>query len=384
MTTATRTAPDPAALAEEVLAAARNAGLDRLGVCSADPFDDVRTEMERRRRQGLSSRLTFTYLHPERSTSPRASFPWARRLVVGAMAYLPDAGHPGPGAAGSGRIGRFAVSDYYRDLRAGLQAVAATLVQAGHRAEILADDNRLVDRAAAVRAGVGWWGKNAMVLVPGLGPWVLLGSVVTDAELPVTGPMRRGCGTCRACLPACPTGALIAPGVLDANRCLAAVLQLPGPIPSELREAVGDRLYGCDDCLEACPPGRRLLSRSRDRRGRVDLVGLLRSSDEELMRRFGRFYIPRRDPDVLRRNALVALGNTGTTSHVPLLIGYLEHPNPLLRRHAAWALGRIGGVRAAAALSETVRRDPSPEVRGEAREALARLHTCREPSAKGK
>ena len=139
---------------------------------------------------------------------------------------------------------------------------------AGHRAAVLCDDSRLVDRAAAVRAGVGWWGKSTMVLAPGHGPWLLLGSVVTDASLPPDTPMARDCGTCAACLPACPTGALVAPGVLDARRCLAALAQSPGAIPREFRRAMGDRLYGCDDCLEACPPGQRArLAARRRRRG---------------------------------------------------------------------------------------------------------------------
>ena len=124
------------------------------------------------------------------------------------------------------------------------------------------------------------------MLVPGAGPWVLLGSVITDADLEPSAEMRRGCGTCTACIPACPTGAIIAPGVLDARRCLSAILQSPGWIPAEIRTAVGDRLYGCDDCLDACPPGDRLLALATNPVGRVDVYALLGSDDAALAHQF--------------------------------------------------------------------------------------------------
>jgi epoxyqueuosine reductase len=189
-----------------------------------------------------------------------------------------------------------------------------------------------------------------MVLVPGAGPWVLLGSVVTDASLDVDSPMRRDCGTCDACIPACPTGAIVAPGILDARRCLAHWAQAPGSIPTEFREPMGDRVYGCDDCLEACPPGHRAIVGGAAGRGRVDLLTLLGSDDRTLRTTYERFYVPRNDVKYLRRNALVALGNSGGEDAVGVLAGFAAHRDPMLREHAAWALGRIGGARAAAAL----------------------------------
>jgi len=262
-------------------------------------------------------------------------------------------------------VARFAVDDAYVPLRRGLDAVAADLRAEGWRAEVLVDDTRLVDRAAAVRAGLGWWGKSSMVITHRLGPWTLLGSVVTDAELPLSDPDPRSCGTCEACIPACPTGAIVAPGVIDARRCLAALLQSRGDIPAELRPAVGDRLYGCDECLAACPPGSRLLAADGRRRGRVDAAELLSLADDELLDRFGRFYLPGRRPDYLRRNALVVLGNSGDAAHVPLLARYLTHPASLLRRHAAWALGRIGGREAGALLAARLGAEDDPGARAE-------------------
>jgi epoxyqueuosine reductase len=236
---------------------------------------------------------------------------------------------------------------------------------------VIHDDHRLVDRAAAVRAGVGWSGKSSLVLVPGVGPWVLLGSVVTDATLPPTTPMRRNCGTCVACIPACPTGAIVAPGVLDARRCLAAVLQSPGWIPSGLRAAIGDRLYGCDDCLDACPPGDRVRAAATAASGRIDIYRLLALPDAALRASYPHFYVPRHQGRWLRRNALVVLGNTGGPEAVGVLAGYAGHHDPMLRGHAAWALGRGGDPRGRAVLARMASDDPDPQVRAEAVAALA-------------
>ena len=194
-------------------------GLAGLGVCSVEPFLEVHAEMDRRLESGESGRRRFTYTDPEVATDVRSTFPWAQSLVVGTATYLPSAGRPGPATANSGRIARFATIDHYRPLRTALGAAADLLARAGYQARVLVDDNRLVDRAAAVRAGVAWWGKSTMALAPRFGPWLLLGSLVTDAALPPSQPMVRACRTCTACIPACPTGALDVEGVLDARRC---------------------------------------------------------------------------------------------------------------------------------------------------------------------
>ena len=347
-------------------------GLVALGVCAAAAFTDVEQSIRARNESGMAAGLKFTFREPGVSTDVAASFPWAERLVVGAWSYAAAAGDPGPAAPGTGRVARFATEDHYRGLRAALGAIADHLVEMGYRAEVLVDDNRLVDRGAAVRAGVAWWGKNTMALAPGHGPWLLLGSVVTDAQLPVSGEMQRDCGTCSACLPSCPTGALVAPGVLDARRCLAAWAQAPGTIPLEFRRPMGDRLYGCDDCLDACPPGHRLLAASIEtRKGRVDLIEVLGTSDRSLLRRFDHFYVPRRHARYLRRNALVALGNSGGASAELVLAGYLGHPDKLLRVHAAWALGVRGGSTARAALEASLIAERDDDVLDEMKAALS-------------
>jgi len=332
------------AFRDSLLAVGSSAGLDAIGVAGAHPFDDVRREIERRRDEGLHGGMQFTFRNPARSTDPTRILAGARSLVVGARrtpaARLAEVG------AGRMRIAAYARHDHYADLRASLEAVAERLRSDGWLAIVVADDNALVDRAAAVRAGVGWWGRNANVLVPGRGSWFVLGSVVTDAPLTPSTPLDDGCGTCRQCLDGCPTGAILDNGVIDARRCLAWLVQAPGPIPREFREALGGRLYGCDDCQEACPVGRP----ERATEGRVDLGADIESSDvldatdDELLERFGRWYIAERDPRYLRRNALVALGNTGSRTDpdvVRRMRRALADPDPLIRSHAVWAAGRL-------------------------------------------
>lgn len=322
-------------------------GLCALGVTSAAPFDDVRRELERRREVGLHGGMQFTFRNPRRSTDPSQSLPGAASLLVGAYDYQRTAPTV-PSGVPVGRVASYAWEDHYRVLREALEVVADALRDAGHRAIVIADQNHLVDRAAAHRAGIGWWGKSSNILVPGSGSLVVLGAVVTDARLTPDheAPIADGCGPCVRCLDGCPTGAIIEPGVIDARKCLAWLVQAEGMFPHEYREALGDRLYGCDDCQDVCPPNRirqRRPSPAGADQAWVDVLDLLSVDDESLMRRFGRWYIPRRDPDHLRRNALIVLANVGVATPAvrETVYRYLAHPLPMLRAHAVWAARRL-------------------------------------------
>jgi epoxyqueuosine reductase len=228
--------------------------------------------------------------------------------------------------------------------------VARQLKASGHRAVALLDDNALVDREVAHLAGIGWFGKNANILVPGVGSHVVLGSVITTAEYRHDEPVADGCGTCTRCLIECPTGAIVAPGVIDARRCLAWILQRPGSVPLEFREAIGDRIYGCDDCQDSCPPTVRLSRRHRSARDQtgpgqwVDVWDLLDSSDDDILERYGRWYIAGRDPRWLRRNALIVIGNTADPYDPEVfrrLAPFLTSPDDVLAEHAGWARRRL-------------------------------------------
>lgn len=347
-------AADLSLLADELAGLGRRAGLDAVGVAAATPFEATRRTLEERKAAGLHGGMHFTYGHPDRSTDPARALPGAKALVVGARSYRraePPAGSRTEGGP-MGRVARYSWDDAYQPLRAALAQVADRLKGDGWKARVLADDNALVDREAAYRAGIGWYGKNTNLLLPGRGSWFVLGSVVTDAPLPAAAqPEADGCGPCARCLPACPTGAIVAPGVLDARRCLAWLLQAPGSFPVEYREALGGRVYGCDDCQEACPP-----NRAADRRtppppaqphdeAEVPLVELLDASDAELLKRHGRWYIPQRQARYLRRNALVALGNVGDGADpevARVIAAAVASDDAMVREHAAWAGERLG------------------------------------------
>jgi epoxyqueuosine reductase len=348
------------------------AGLDAVGVTTAEPFDEVRAILEQRAQAGLAADMQFTYRNPARSADPGRAVAGARSLVVAARGYLRQTPDPaqstGDGEAVPARVARYSWVDHYAELRAGLDAVAAELRRHGWRALVLADDNSLVDRAAAQRAGIGWYGKNTNILVPGAGSWFVLGSVVTDAVLPPDDVVADGCGTCQRCLPACPTGAIIAPGVLDARRCLAWLVQAPGVFPLEYRVALGDRLYGCDDCQEVCPVNRLQARRDPpsmappEAVAAVDALDLLRCDDATLAARHGRWYLARREVHWLRRNALLVVGNTADPARPEVVAAIsvaLVDPDPVVRGPAVWAAARLG---LHALLPAT---DDDPDVRAE-------------------
>lgn len=309
---------------------------------TAAPFEGPLARLEEHRANGMSGPLHFTYQDPETATDVTRSFPWARRIVVFAHGYLADS-RP-PGRAGP-IVGRFATRDQYAPLRDIAEGVKRTLSAEGAMAEILIDDNRLVDRAAAARAGVGWLGRSTMLLTPGHGPWLLIGSVVTDAQLEPTGKMKRGCGTCVACIPACPTGA-ITPDGLDARLCISTWLQAPGPIPHWIRPLIERRIYGCDDCLTSCPPGHPAMEHFDHGPDDMSFTELLGLTDEELLQRFEWFYVPHRDPRFLRRNLLVAAGNSEEAEAVGPILDHFTHRSSLVRGHAYWALARSLGAQA--------------------------------------
>lgn len=341
---------------------ARDLGAAAVGVCGTEPFAVERNRIDQAIATERAGPLHFTYSNPVAATDVCLGFPWARRIIVVARDYLPDAP---PTRTGGAMVARFATVDQYRRLRAITVAVARELWESGFRAEVLIDDNRLMDRAAAVRAGVGWWGKSTMVLAPGHGPWLILGCVVTDAPLTITPPMARTCGTCRACLPACPTGALSAGHGLDARRCLATWLQTPGSIPHWIRPRLGARVYGCDECLTACPPGHRALAQAPpdEEWGVSEMLSL---DDDSLLARVPWWYVPRRDGRFLRRNLLVAAGNGGDQSLRATIEAHLAHPSSMIRGHAAWALARLLGP----AARDTLRSRLAEETVAEATDEL--------------
>ena len=346
---------DKSKYTEQLLALGRNSGLHQVGVASAEVLHRARQALNERKSQGLHNQMQFTYRNPNRSTDPTATLPSAKSVIVGALSYSTQM--PEQPEKLSARVARYVWSDYYAQLRESLRQIAKQLESDGFRAVVLADDNSIVDREVAYQAGLGWFGKNSNLLIAGAGSYFVLGCVVTNAPLVFEEkPVDDGCGSCRRCLDNCPTQAIIAPGVIDANKCLAWLLQKPGVFDRDFRVALGDRLYGCDDCQEVCPPTVRFEKRASvvadelvkhdDRTTAwVSVQKILLADDESLLKEFGAWYIANRDPKWLRRNALVILGNIGDANDrlvVELLQKYCNHSDAILRSHAVWAAARLG------------------------------------------
>ena len=346
-TVVSRVAPQGPEYWSQLHAIGQEAGLHSLGVAPADVMHRARQQIQNRIDLDLVNDMKFTFLRPERSTTPNQHLDGAQSIIVGVRSYaindLSDVGSSSPLA----RVARYAWLDHYGHLKDSLSIVAERLRQDGHRAVVFADDNAMVDREAAWLAGLGWFGKNANILLPGHGSFFVLGCVITTAVLPVATPINDGCGACSRCIPACPTGAIVKEGVIDANKCLSWLLQKPGIFDREYRVALHDRIYGCDDCQTACPPTRRTeLSESTEQlQSIVEVLTWLSMDDESLNASCQRWYVHKRDMTWIRRNLLIVLGNIGNPSDpdvVDAIRKYISHTRSELRAHAVWAAARLG------------------------------------------
>jgi epoxyqueuosine reductase len=247
-------------------------------------------------------------------------------------------------APGEGRLARYTWHDGYAVLRERLDELGRRL---GGEYRVLVDANQHVDREAAARAGVGFYGKNTMLITRRHGSWVVLGTLVTTAVVEATAPLALDCGSCTLCIEACPTGALDEPGLVDATKCLSYWTQAPAAIPEPYRPELGAQVYGCDICQDVCPWNRGIEKRRADdplpvrAEPHVRLADWLEGDAASLRQHFERLYVPRNDARYLRRNALVALGNTGELTDLPLAERFLEGDDELLREQAEWTVAQI-------------------------------------------
>ena len=379
---------------------ARAVGFDAVGVARAEPFTEDRAVLRERIAAGHFSGLSwFTAERADFSSDPRNLLPTARSIISLAMSYRPQGfpkGDVGAGEQGAprGRISAYAWGrDYHAVLKERMERVVAFVRDACGQAQqtrTLVDTARILDRAAARRAGVGWVGKHSNVITKAAGSWVFLGEILTELELEPDEPLRTNCGRCDLCMRACPTGAIVAPYVVDSNRCISYLtIEHRGAIPRELRPLMGNWIFGCDLCQDVCPPNLRpgVPAHEEFRPGAAapapeqddaspgtpELIPLLTISPEEFRRRFGRTPVKRAKREGLQRNVAVALGNSGDRAAVPVLARALREAAPLVRAHAAWALGRLGGADAAAALRSALASEEDSEVRAEIEVALAEL-----------
>ena len=359
-------------------------GFDLVRITSADVFAQDRDAALSRIKAGQMDGLPwFTESRVRRGSDPQELLPGARSIICLGQSYL-DPEDEEKAISGTGKVARYArVKDYHRAMKRRMKAFVRGLeekLDSPVAAKWYVDDGPMLDRAAAARSGLGWFGKNTNILTPSHGSWILLGQVITDLELEPDPPLKKTCGSCVRCIDDCPTGAIVAPYVVDNVRCISyQTIENRGIIPLEMRPLIGDLVFGCDICQDVCPVNRRAESpllpiqkaAAVGPSGQLDLVELLDLTEEEFRDRFQGTSIMRAKRVGMQKNACVALGNNRDESGVPALVATLKESEALVRGHAAWALGQISSPDAIGALEQATTSEVDTYVLEEIGMALA-------------
>lgn len=361
-------------------------GFHLVGVAQAEPFAEAEARYARWVAEGRHGEMGwFNQDRVRASTHPDELLPGARSIVSLGVSYAAPQTEPTEERGPRGRIARYAQGlDYHDVLKDRVDELAAEIRAFGGpetRTRVFVDTAPLLDREAARQSGLGFYGKNTNLLTGPLGSYLLLGTIITTLELEADTVRQRDCGQCRLCLDACPTDAFTAPYELDARRCIAYLtIELKDSIPVALRAGIGDRIFGCDICQEVCPWNRRPgplpwpeLQPITPAHARPALRDLLNLDAEGFRAMFRGTAVTRTKRRGLLRNVAVALGNSGDPDSVPALGLALIDDEPLVRGHAAWALGEIGGAEAAALLTAALEQESNQDVRAELDAARRRL-----------
>jgi epoxyqueuosine reductase len=359
-------------LAADVKAAARGLGFDLVAIGPAGRPDHA-AAFEAWLEAGHLGTMAYLERTRDKRVDPDRVLPGVRSVVACALSY-----YQGPAATGPPGVARYAWGDdYHAVMEPRLRALAAAIARLapGSATRAYVDTGPLLERDLAARAGLGWIGKNTMLLHPELGSFFFIGIVLTTAELEPDAPMADRCGSCTRCLDACPTDAFVAPYVLDAQRCIAYLtIEHRGPIPADLRPGIGTWVFGCDVCQDVCPWNRRAAvtrdGAAFEARAHPPLTTLLTLDETAYRERFRGSPLKRARREGLARNAAVALGNGGAADAVAAVGEALSHVDPTVRGHAAWALGQLGGAEASATLSSATTREADAGVRLELEHAL--------------
>lgn len=333
-------------LKNEIVRRALALGFDSCRIARCEPPRHGR-EFEAWLAEGAAGEMDWLARGAEKRGDPQKVLFGARSVIVVALNYWQGGAPP----ANGGRVARYAWGDDYHDVMlTRLRQLDALLQTCGGVQKCYVDTGPILERDYAAEAGIGWHGKSTMLLDQKLGTWFFLGEILTTLELPADAPQVARCGSCTRCMTACPTGAITADHRLDARRCISYLtIELKGSIPLEFRPLIGDRIYGCDTCLDVCPWNRfAAISResafaARPSTSAMRLRDFLALNDEQFRTLFRGSPIKRIKRRGFLRNVCVALGNVGTTDDLPALQRAAKDDEPLIAEHAAWAITRIGG-----------------------------------------
>jgi epoxyqueuosine reductase len=350
-------------------------GIDGLGCCDAEPLLETREAYETAVLAGLIPEGSA----PRRSTIIRLTTPEMHlkraRSVLSAFQFYYEGGKE-PGNASEAVIAPYTRSNYYLDLKLKLRMLAGFMAKEfGCRTRAFSCYVTLAEKPLAAKAGIGFYGKHGVIIVPGHGSFVVLGEIITDIALEPDTLRQLDCGSCTRCVEACPTGAITSPYVLDRNRCIQYLSERRGVIPSCIRDVWSNRLYGCSTCQDVCPHNAGLLPTSRQvifgRVGRaISIQSVLDMDEPGFQTRFRNNQIGMREPNALKRNAIIAAGNSGLGSLLPTLQRLAEDRDPMLRLHSLWAIKRLAGRRACNLLEKALRVETDPQVVNEIKSLL--------------
>lgn len=371
-------------LQSELIEYAKSIGVDKIGFTTAAPFHELKNRL--RRQQDLGFQSGFEESDVELRTEPLQLLEGAESIIAIAVAY-PSRMQDAPQGKKGERRGIFCRAswgvDYHTAVRERLQLLEAWLTERvpGVKMKSMVDTGELVDRAVAERAGIGWSAKNCSVITPEFGSYVYLGELMTNIPFVPDTPMEDECGDCTLCIDVCPTGAIVAPGQLNSQRCIAFLTQTKGFLPDEFRSKIGNRLYGCDTCQTVCPKNKGKLNWIHDEftpdpeLAKPLLQPLLNMSNKEFKTKFGQVSGSWRGKKPIQRNAILALAHFKEQAAVPDLLELLKcDERPVIRGTAAWALGKIGGADVKEALLAAKEREQDEEVLVEIEKGLVLLN----------
>ncbi len=370
-------------LQNELIEYAKSIGVDKIGFTTSAPFHELKNRL--RRQQELGYQSGFEESDVELRTDPLKLLNNAESIIAIAVAY-PSRMQNAPQGKKGERRGIFCRAswgvDYHTAVRERLQLLEAWLVERVPDVKVksMVDTGELVDRAVAERAGIGWSGKNCSIITPEFGSYVYLGEIMTNIPFAPDTPLEDGCGDCNLCLDVCPTGAIVAPGQLNSQRCIAFLTQTKGFLPDEFRAKIGNRLYGCDTCQTVCPKNKGKLNWIHDEFtpdpeiAKPLLQPLLSISNKEFKAKFGHVSGSWRGKKPIQRNAILALAHFKEKTAMPDLIDVLQKDErPVLRGTAAWAIGKIGAENAQEVLINAKAEEQDEEVLAEIEKGLAFL-----------
>ena len=359
-------------LKQEIIDYAKKIGIDKIGFASADVFGELRERLRRQQESNFQSGFEKGSL--EERTEPQRLLPEAQSIISIAIAY-PSRMKDAPRSTKEERRGLFARAswgiDYHVVLRDRLEKLAAFIQEKVPEVsnKVMVDTGELSDRAVAERAGIGFSGKNTSIITPEFGSFVYLGEMITNIPFVPDDPIEDSCGDCTKCMDACPTGALVEGGRLNAQRCIAFLTQTKDFLPDEFRTKLGNRLYGCDTCQQVCPRNKGIDSHIHPEfepehdLAKPKLEPMLRISNRSFKEKFGHMSGSWRGKKPLQRNALIALGHYKDKTAIPEMISVMkEDPRPVIRGTAAWALGKIGTVEAFRAIEAAMENEKDDQV----------------------